>query len=317
MTPPASPPASMPAAAPASVPGVATHRPMAAALWMLGSVASFSIMAIAVRQMGNVHDTFELMAFRSVIGVALVTMGALILGRLGDIRTAKLSRHFGRNVLHFTGQNLWFYAMMTVPLAQVFALEFTSPIWVILLSPLVFGEKLTAPRLLAAAMGFAGILMVTRPDFSMINSGTLAAIGCGFFFAATALMTKSLTREESIVSILFWLTVMQLIFGFTIAGYDGDITFPTAHSAPWLVVIGITGVTAHLCLTSALSLAPASFVFPIDFIRLPLIAVVGAWAYSEAIDPWVIAGGAVIFAGNWINLAFGARAAPSPVANPR
>ena len=288
-------------------------RPLAAALWMLGSVASFSIMAIAVRQMGNAHDTFELMTYRSAISLVLVVLGASVLGRLGDIRANRIQRHFFRNVLHFTGQNLWFYAMMTVPLAQVFALEFTSPIWVILLSPLVFGEKLTAPRLLAAGMGFAGILMVTRPDFSTLNAGTLAAIACGFFFAATALMTKSLTRAENIVSILFWLTVMQLIFGILFASFDGDVMLPTAQTLPWLALIGVAGVTAHLSLTSALSLAPASFVFPIDFIRLPLIAVIGAWAYNEAVDPWVIAGGAIIFAGNWINLAFGPKpTAPAP-----
>lgn len=277
---------------------------------MLGSVASFSIMAIAVRELGDTYDTFEVMTYRSAISMVLVVLGAAVLGRLGDIRANRIQRHFFRNVLHFTGQNLWFYAMMTVPLAQVFALEFTSPIWVILLSPLVFGEKLTAPRLLAAGMGFAGILMVTRPDFSTLNAGTLAAIACGFFFASTALMTKSLTRAETIVSILFWLTVMQLIFGLAFAGYDGDIMLPTAQTLPWLALIGLTGVTAHLSLTSALSLAPASYVFPIDFIRLPLIAVVGAWAYGEGIDPWVIAGGAVIFAGNWINLAFGPKVAP-------
>jgi drug/metabolite transporter (DMT)-like permease len=288
-------------------------RPVAAALWMLGSVASFSIMAIAVRELGDTYDTFEVMTYRSAISMVLVVLGAAVLGRLGDIRANRIQRHFFRNVLHFTGQNLWFYAMMTVPLAQVFALEFTSPIWVILLSPLVFGEKLTAPRLLAAGMGFAGILIVTRPDFSTMNAGTLAAIACGFFFASTALMTKSLTRAETIVSILFWLTVMQLTFGLIIAGYDGDMTLPTAQTLPWLALIGLTGVTAHLSLTSALSLAPASYVFPIDFIRLPLIAVVGAWAYGEGIDPWVIAGGAVIFAGNWINLAFGPKAStPAP-----
>jgi drug/metabolite transporter (DMT)-like permease len=146
-----------------------------------------------------------------------------------------------------------------------------------------------------------------------MNAGTLAAIACGFFFASTALMTKSLTRAETIVSILFWLTVMQLTFGLIIAGYDGQMTPPNAQTLPWLALIGLTGVTAHLSLTSALSLAPASFVFPIDFIRLPLIAAVGAWAYNEAIDPWVIAGGAVIFAGNWINLAFGPKPnAPAP-----
>ncbi|MDZ7904651.1 MAG: DMT family transporter [Cypionkella sp.] len=116
-------------------------RPLAAVLWMLGSIASFSIMAIAVRELGDTYDTFEVMTYRSAISMVLVVTGAAALGKLGDIRANRIQRHFFRNVLHFTGQNLWFYAMMTVPLAQVFALEFTSPIWVILLSPLIFGEK--------------------------------------------------------------------------------------------------------------------------------------------------------------------------------
>jgi len=286
------------------------QRPLAAALWMLGSVLSFSIMAIGVRQLAGLHDTFEMMAFRSAFGVALVWLGAKALGRAGDIRARRLRGHALRNVLHFTGQNLWFYAMTMIPLAQVFALEFTAPIWVILLSPLLLGERLSAPKVAAAALGFAGILLVTRPDFGTLNTGTYAAIACGFFFAATIVMTKSLSRSENIVSILFWLTAMQLVFGLVCAGIDGHIRWPSAQSLPWLGLIGLCGVSAHLCLTSALSLAPASFVVPIDFIRLPLIAAVGALAYNEAIDPWVIAGGAVIFAGNWINLAYGPK--PSP-----
>jgi drug/metabolite transporter (DMT)-like permease len=284
-------------------------RPTAAALWMLGSVLSFSILAIGVRQLAGQHDTFEMMAFRSAFSIVIVLIGATLLGRLDAIRTRRLGGHALRNVLHFTGQNLWFYAMTMIPLAQVFALEFTAPIWVILLAPLLFGEALTRPRMLAAALGFAGILLVTRPDFATLNGGTAAAIACGFFFAATILMTKSLSRSEDIVAILFWLTLMQLVFGLICAGIDGHITWPTAQSLPYLALIGVCGVAAHLCLTTALSLAPASFVMPIDFIRLPLIAAIGALLFAEQIDPWVIAGGAVIFAGNWINLRYGPSAA--------
>lgn len=269
---------------------------------MLGSVAAFTAMAIAGRELAGRHDTFEIMAWRSLIGLAIVCAVAGVLGRLRDVRTDRLPQHVIRNLFHFAGQNLWFYALTLIPLAQVFALEFTSPIWVILLSPLVLGERLTGPRILAAALGFVGILMVTRPDFAALNTGTMAAFACAICFAATVLMTKALTRGESIVSILFWLTVMQLILGMAFAGYDGQTRWPDARTFPWLVLIGLCGVTAHLCLTTALSLAPASAIVPIDFIRLPLIAVIGALAYDESIDPWVIAGGAMIFLGNWISL---------------
>ena len=287
----------------------APQRPLAAALWMLGSALAFTAMAIAGRELAGRHDTFEIMATRSAIGLVLVCSIAAALGRLQEIRTDRLPQHIIRNLFHFTGQNLWFYAITLIPLAQVFALEFTSPIWVILLSPLVLGERLTWPRIIAAALGFAGILIVTRPDFTHLNAGTVTAAASAIFFAATVLMTKALTRGESIVSILFWLTLMQLVLGLICTFWDGQVHWPDAQTLPWLALIGLGGVTAHLSLTSALSLAPASMVVPVDFLRLPLIAIIAALAYGEAIDPWVIIGGAVIFVGNWVNLAFARKAA--------
>lgn len=246
------------------------------------------------------------MAFRSLIGLVIVVAVAAFLRRLSEVRTDRLPQHAVRNLFHFTGQNLWFYAITLIPLAQVFALEFTAPIWVILLSALLLGERLTPPRIIAAGLGFAGILIVTRPDFAHVHTGTLAAAVSAICFAATILMTKALTRGESIVSILFWLTSMQLVLGTLCTLWDGHVTWPTIATLPWLAVIGICGITAHLCLTTALSLAPASAVVPVDFFRLPLIAIIGALAYAEPIDPFIIAGGALILFGNWINLVFGA-----------
>jgi drug/metabolite transporter (DMT)-like permease len=279
-----------------------TYRPMAAAVWMVGSILSFTAMAIAGRSVAAVHDTFEVMLWRSVTGFVLVVLVAGLTGQLGTVQTRNLPQHVMRNVVHFTGQNLWFWALTAIPLAQVFALEFTSPIWVILLSPLFLGERLTRFKLLAAAMGFAGALIVAQPDFRSLDPGMLAAAGSAICFACTAILTKRLTRGESIVSILFWLTLMQAFFGLVAAALDGSVALPTAETLPWLALIGAAGVIAHLCLTKALALAPASIVVPIDFARLPLIAFVGASFYGEPISLAVLAGGTLVFLANWLNI---------------
>jgi drug/metabolite transporter (DMT)-like permease len=289
-----------------------THRPFAAALWMIGAIAAFTAMAIATRQIKGVHDTFEILAYRSVIGWVIVVALAVAFGRLTDVRTDRLPSHVLRNIFHFTGQSLWFWALTMIPLAQVFALEFTSPIWVILLSPLFLGERLTRTKLFAAALGFAGTLIVAQPDFSRIEPGILAAAGAAFFFASTSLMTKALTRGEPIVSILFWLTLMQSGFGTVAILVDGQVTLPNLATLPWLVLIGISGITAHLSLTTALSLAPASTVVPVDFARLPIIAVVGAIFYAEPVEPSLFAGAALIFLGIWITLRGGTSAPQVP-----
>lgn len=289
------------------------HRPLAAALWMVGSIAAFSSMAIATREINGVHDTFEILAYRSVIGWLIVVGAALAMGQFARIRKDRLPSHLLRNVFHFTGQSLWFYAVTLIPLAQVFALEFTSPIWVILLSPLILGERLTQRKLVAAALGFTGILIVARPDFTALDPGILAAAGAAIFFAATALLTKLLTKDgEAIVSILFWLTLMQAVFGSVIMLADGQVTLPTLATLPWLALIGVAGITAHLCLTTALSLAPASMVVPVDFARLPIIAAVGAIFYAEPVEAPLFLGAALIFLGIWINLRSGTSAPQGP-----
>ncbi len=276
--------------------------PLKAALWMIGAIFSFTAMAVAAREISQTHDSFEIMAARSIIGLALVLIIGKAVGQLGHISSQRLSGHFWRNIVHFTAQNLWFWSLTMIPLAQVFALEFTSPLWVILLSPLFLGERLTLSKLAAAGLGFAGILIVARPDLTNLSPGVLAAAGSALGFAATSILTKRLTRDEAIITILFWLTAFQAVFGILAATYDGQINWPTAETLPWLGLIGVCGVLAHLSLTSALTLAPASFVMPIDFIRLPLIAVIGAIAYGEAIDPFVLGGGVVIFLGIWISI---------------
>ncbi len=278
------------------------RRAAIGALWMLGAVASFTLMALAGRSAAVRYDTFEIMLYRSLGGLIMLLDFCAATGRLGQIGHNRLGLMGVRNVFHFAGQNCWFYALTVLPLAQVFALEFTTPIWVLLLAPFALGEAITRRGALVAALGFAGILVVTRPwsdgaDPSLIIAA-LAAVG----FAVSAITTRALTRTETVISILFWLHVMQGAMALVTAGIDGDIAPPRWDMAVPLLSVGLLGLTAHACLTTALSLAPAQRVMPVDFLRLPLVIVLGWVFYDEAANLWVILGGALILFSNWLNL---------------
>lgn len=273
-----------------------------AAAWMLGAVAAFSLMAVAGRAVSFELDTFEIMMYRSIIGFLIVIVLARFTGGYRQITARSAGTHLIRNVFHFSGQNLWFYAITVIPLAQVFALEFTTPLWVLLLSPLLLDERLTRIRVLAAALGFVGILVVARPSTDTLNFGTLAAAAAAIGFAGTYIFTKRLTRTVTLTCILFWMTLSQTVLGLLCAGIDGDIALPSTPSLPWLAVIAGCGLLAHFCIASALSLAPATVVSPMDFIRLPVIAAVGLVLYQEAIDALVILGAVIIFGANYLNL---------------
>jgi drug/metabolite transporter (DMT)-like permease len=181
-------------------------------------------------------------------------------------------------------------------------LEFTTPIWVILLSPILLGERITRIGMIVAVLGFIGVLIVARPDPAAISPGLIAAGCSAIAFAITAILTRKLTQTETIATILVFLTVTQLVVGLICAGYDGQMTIPTGSAAFWVIGIGCAGLLAHFCLTTALSLAPANIVMPIDFARLPTIAVVGMILYQETIDIWVFVGAFIIFGANYMNI---------------
>ena len=271
-------------------------------LWMVGGVFSLTLMAIAGKQISLQIDTFEILFFRSVIGIVIVLFVMVLKGLFNEINLKQIGTHLKRNIVHFTGQNLWLYALGTITLAEVTSLEFTMPIWIIIFSSLMLGEKITRIKVTAVFIGFLGILVVARPSIETLNLGIGTAALSAVGFALTSIFTRRLTETESITCILFYLTSMQLIFGLIATGYDGDIMLPSINTAPWLLLIGFAGLTAHFCVTKALSIAPPSVVMPIDFLRLPIIAFVGMIFYNEPLDMFVILGAALICYANWLNL---------------
>ena len=273
-----------------------------AAIWMTGTIISFSAMAVSGREISFELDTFEIMMYRSIIGLIIVLLLAKLFKTHREISTQNLSLHFYRNLSHFTGQNLWFYALTLIPFAQLFAFEFSVPLWVMLAAPFLLGERLTNIRIISILVGFIGILIVTRPWLAGLAPGIIPAALCAIGFACSVIFTKQLTQKVSITCILFWLTSMQLLMAVICAGYDGDISFPSSSNFIWIIIIGTGGLLAHFCITKALQLAPATVVTPIDFCRLPVIAAIGYVFYNEALDIFIIGGAIIIFIANYINI---------------
>ena len=277
-------------------------QPLKAAVWMIGTMVSFSLMAISGRELAPELNTFEIMFFRSLIGLVLVVTIGTLSGTLHQIKTDRLGLHMLRNTAHFTGQNLWFLAVAFIPFSQVFALEFSTPLWVALLAPVFLGEALTRRRLLSVGIGFSGVLIVARPDFSQLNPAILAAMACAICFACSLMTTKKLTIDQSTTCILFWLTLMQLGMGVVAVVLTGSLSAPQGIDYIWVTIVSICGLTAHFCIARALALAPAIVVIPLDFLRLPLISLIGFLSYNEAFEWAVVFGAMLIFTAVLINL---------------
>ncbi|MBP7001292.1 DMT family transporter [Amaricoccus sp.] len=286
----------------AAAPAARPSRPLKAFAWMLGAIASFAAMAVAGREIQVEMNTFELMLYRSAIGFAVIAAIVLASRRPGEIvATRHPWLHVRRNAAHYLGQNLWFYAVTLVPLGQLAALEFTNPIWVVLLAPFFLAETMTPARLVAAALGFAGVLIVAQPGAGPFGSGQAAALGAGLAFAFNTIYTRRIMAFDPVLCVLFWMTLSQGLASLVLS-LPGGVPVPSAAVAPWLAVVGLTGLTAHYCLTSALANAPASVVAPMEFLRLPVVATLGMIVYHEPLRLSVFVGAAVIVVGNLVGI---------------
>jgi drug/metabolite transporter (DMT)-like permease len=267
---------------------------------MLGAVASFIAMAIAARGLLRHMGAFEIVFWR---GLAMLFIVFALLPSSGGLRTLptkRLGAHVVRNAAHFTGQTVWVFALSALPLATVFAIEFTIPIWTAVLAALILGERITPPRMLMLALGLAGVLVILRPGLSFIHPAAILLLFGTMGFALQFIYTKKLAETEHPLSIIFWMCVIQTPAGFA-ASLPGWVA-PTLADLPWIGMMGVASYTAHYCITRAVGAADASVVVPIDFVRLPLIAVIGALFYGEPFDPLVLVGAAIIFVGTYYSL---------------
>lgn len=277
---------------------------------MTGSLASFTLMAIAAREVSRELTTFQILFFRSLVGLPIVLF---LVWRTGwqAARTTRFGTHVARNVCHYGGQWGWFVGVAVIPLAEVFALEFTAPIWTAIAARLLLGERITPVRAFAIALGFAGMLVMLRPGAGVMHPAAFAVLAGAVSYGVAHTLTRKLTRTDGVLTILFWMMILQLPMGLVPSLFDWR--WPTPGAWPWVVAIGLTALTAHFCMTRAFALADVTVVIPMDFLRLPIIAVVAWLLYGESIAWPVAVGAALVVLASFINIQAERRKPATPV----
>jgi drug/metabolite transporter (DMT)-like permease len=278
-------------------------------LWMTGALLSFSAMAVSVRGLAATLGVMEILALRAGLGLIIVGSLAALRGDLrATINCRHLRLHVFRNTVHVGSSYLWATSLLLIPLAMTFALEFTTPAWTLLLAAPVLGERLTASRIGAVVFGLLGVLVILRPGLATFQPGSLLALMAAFGLAVTLIATKKLTRTDSTFAILFWMMLIQLPIAL-IASEPLFVTKLNQTQIPALIGIGVSGLASHYCLTNAFRAGDAGVVVPLDFMRIPLIAVIGWWLYGEPLDVFVFLGAGLIVTGILWNLRSEARRA--------
>jgi drug/metabolite transporter (DMT)-like permease len=282
---------------------VATTKLVRVVLWMVGALLSFSVMAVSIRELARMGlSIFEILAIRS--GVALLVLLVLLLLRPElrvHTRPRRMGLNFFRNGVHYASQFCWALSLTMLPLAMVFSLEFTMPAWTALLAAWVLHEKMTPSRLGVVVLGLVGVLVILRPGLSAFNPAALLVLVAAFGYAITMITTKQLTATETTFGIIFWMAVIQFPLSLLGSNPATLLTLEVRHILP-AIGVGIAGLTSHYCLSNAFRSGDATLVVPLDFMRIPLIAVVGWAFYGERLDIFVLLGALIIVAGVLWNL---------------
>ncbi len=260
-------------------------------LWGLGMVAGLGGVSIAIRTLKPDIAVEELLFFRALVGLIAITLIMAPKGWRGLI-PRRPGLQIVRNLFHMSAQYCMFSAVVIIPLAEVTALEFTVPLITALMAAPLLKEKIGRTRWIGMIVGFIGILFVVRPVFEVVPPAMLIAIFGAVLFSYNTILVKILSEVEEASTMVFVMNVIQTLVLLGPALYVW--TSPEWHHLPWLLLLGLSGILTHYCLSRALAIADVSVVLPLDFLRLPFIALIAYWVWGETFSPWSAIGAVII-----------------------
>ena len=273
--------------------GAGMSAPLRGTLWMCAAATCFALMITLVRQLTDDLHPLQVVFFRTAFG--LLAMLPWLLGQgVGVLRTGRFRLHLLRALIGIFAMVGWFTTLSLMPLAEATALSFTAPIFTSLLAVLILGEVMRLRRWTATMIGFLGALLIVRPGFAAIDPAALLAIGTAAVWATSTVLIKVMARTESAGAITTYMVLLTTPMTLIAALFVWQT--PTLEQLGWAALLGAAGSTGHICMSRALAAADATLVAPLDYLRLPIVALIAFLAFGEIPNVWVWIGGGVIAA---------------------
>ncbi len=274
----------------------ALPEPTRGIVWMCMGAACYALLYATLRQLTHKFSPLELIFFRSLFCSTLM-LPWLARSGLGAMRTRRLKLHVARCCSVYAGGVLWVYALARLPMADVNALNFTSPLFVVLIAMLVLGDRGGLHRWITLGIGFAGTLVILRPGITAVSPAALITIASAFMFGVGHALTRAMANTENPNVNILYLYGLQTVISAVPAAFLW--VTPELHDLLWMVAVALCTLGAQQCIVRSLTTAPASLVMPFNFLQLPLVALLGLAVYGEVSSVWTWVGAAVILAANY------------------
>jgi drug/metabolite transporter (DMT)-like permease len=267
------------------------NRPLAGALWMLAAGLCFVGVNAGVKHVGPDIPAAQSAFVRYALGLVFL-LPVLPALRAAPLTQGDVTLFATRGAVHTLGVILWFHAMIHIPLAEVTAMGYLSPVYITIGAALFLGERFALRRALAVAAALAGALMVLRPGFREISEGHVAMLGNAVMFATSYLIAKRMTDRTSPTVVVAMLSITVAI---GLAPFAAAVWVPiTLPQVGWLFLVAAFATAGHYAMSLAFGAAPITVTQPVTFLQLLWATLLGALAFGEPADGWVIAGGVTI-----------------------
>ena len=260
---------------------------------MILSVLFFSLMDVLIK-ITNEYDVGQVMFSRAIFG--LIPIFFLIpKNRIKNFyKTKNKLLHFYRSFVGAVAMYAIFVGLRNLQLSEVTSLAFSGPIWVVIFSILFLGEKIRAKRWIAVALGFVGVLIISKPGFDNLNFYYIYPIIFTLGFAGVSIFIRKLTLAgEPIYLIAFYFSICSAIFGLFTLPFGGWV-IPSSYDLVLLILIGLLGGIANLLLTKSYQLAEVSLITPLKYLSLVFAIIFGFYLFDEIPTIYTLAGASLI-----------------------
>lgn len=262
-------------------------------LWMAAAGLLSAVTAGLVRQLSDAFSAIELVFFRNLIGL-IILMPWLLYKGIGSMRTGRLPMYSLRVMFAYLAMVMSFYALGNMPIADVYALQFTIPLFTIVLAILILGQHAGVRSWIACLVGFSGALLIVRPGFIELSLAAGLALLSALMSGGSNTTIKLLSRTESPEIITVYSNLLMLPLAL-IPSVFVWVT-PNWEQVPWIIALGLAGSISGYCFTRSVAAADARVVQPFQFLRMLFAALIGYVFFLEIPGPWTWAGAIVIFA---------------------
>jgi drug/metabolite transporter (DMT)-like permease len=273
---------------------------------MLAGVAAFSFMDAGLKLLTAHYPSTQVAALRGLSALPVVFVWALYAGGAGQLLRVRWPLHLIRGVLSVLMMITFTFALKELSLAKAYALFFIAPLLIAVLSMFMLHERVGRAQWLAILVGFAGVLIVLRPDSVGFGwAGTLAVLGTALCYALSSVLVKIIGRTDSTQSMVFWMTGM-LAIGATLLALPGWQPIAREH---WPIIAGValTGAIGQWGITEAFKRAPAASVAPLEYSGLAWVIMIDLLVWSVWPEWRTLVGAAVIIASGLYLLRYEAR----------